>query len=100
MAARQCDLCDLSHEPLPPGDPARLFPDLVPDRFGAYLTRAWAIVRAAHLFAPWYEAGAATARLFDPAELAPGRLAAEHLALLQASAAHPYMMARRQGETG
>ena len=95
--ARECEHSDLSHEPLPPGDPDRLFPDLATDRFGSYLTKAWSMVRAAHLFAPWYEAGAANAQDFDPAALAPSALAAEHLALLQAGAARPYLLARQQG---
>jgi haloalkane dehalogenase len=98
-AARQCDLWDLSHEALQAGDADLLFPPLAPDRFGAYLTRAWSMVRAAHLFEPWYRADAGHAVPFDPAALAPERLAAEHLALLQASAARPYLMARRQGGT-
>lgn len=74
-------------EPAPRGDPSRLFPNLAPDRFGAYLTRAWSIVRARHLFDPWYEASPATAIDFDPAVLAPERLALEHRALLRATAA-------------
>lgn len=74
-------------EPAPRGDPARLFPDLAPDRFGAYLTRAWSIVRASHLFDPWYEASLATAIDFDPAALEPKQLAREHRALLRATAA-------------
>jgi len=98
-AARQRDLRDLSHEPLPVGDPQRLLPDLSPDRHGTYLTRAWNMVRAGHLFSPWYEADAAHAVVFDPVALAPHRLAAEHLALLQASAARPYLMARQQGDS-
>ena len=68
-------------------DPDQAYPDLTPDRHGTYLTRAWSIVRARHLFAPWYRAGAATALPFDPAELAPERLAVEHRALLQAGPA-------------
>lgn len=76
----------MTREPAPRGDPARLFPDLSPDRFGAYLTRAWSIVRAGHLFDPWYEASAAHAVDFDPAAIGPDRLAVEHRALLRATA--------------
>ncbi len=72
---------------VPLGDPARLFPDLAPDRFGGHLTRAWAMVRARHFFAPWYEATANTALPFDPAVLAPERLAIEHRALIRAHGA-------------
>lgn len=85
---------------LPDGDPARLFPDLEPDRFGAYLTRAWSIVRARALFEPWYQAKAAHARAFDPADLAPERLAIEHRELLRASAAREYLIAARAAEGG
>lgn len=81
-------LSDIALPPIPVGEPELLFPDLAPDRFGSYLTRGWAIVRAAHLFAPWYRAEAATALAFDPAVLAPERLAIEHRALIRASAAH------------
>jgi len=84
----------LVYEDVPIGDPDRLFPDLAPDRFGAYLTRAWSIVRARQLFAPWYEASKATALAFDPAALAPERLAIEHRALLRASAARAWCTAR------
>ncbi len=94
-AGRHFDITHIIHEPLPAGDPDRLFPDLMPDRFGAYLTRAWQIVRAAHCFAPWYEGNASHARDFDPAALDPARLAVEHRALLQASAAHAFMKARQ-----
>lgn len=87
------------HEPAPAGDPDRLFPDLTPDRFGAYLTRAWSIVRARHLFAPWYGTTAATALDFDPADLAPEQLAAEHRALLQAGpAARAFAIALRSAD--
>ena len=85
---------------LPQGDPDRLFPDLRADRFGGHLTRAWAIVRAAQLFDPWYDVAAANARDFDPAALAPERLAREHRALMRAVAARAYLIAMRslQGE--
>ena len=80
-------LAEIALPPVPLGDPALLFPDLSPDRFGSYLTRAWAIVRARHFFAPWYQASAETALRFDPAVLAPERLATEHRALIRAHAA-------------
>jgi pimeloyl-ACP methyl ester carboxylesterase len=94
-AAGALDAADIAYEATPVGDPERLFPDFAPDRFGAYLTRAWGIVRAAHLFAPWYEASAAAAIAFDPADLAPERLAVEHRALLRATAAREWLVARR-----
>lgn len=73
--------------PLPKGDPDRLYPDLTPDRFGHYLVRAWAIVRAAALFEPWYEVSAASARSVVPAQIAPDALAIAHRDLLRASGA-------------
>jgi haloalkane dehalogenase len=79
--------------PAPIGDPALLFPELRPDRFGNYLTKAWAIVRARHFFAPWYLATPATALSFNPAMLAPDRLAIEHRALIRASAAREFTQA-------
>lgn len=84
--------------PAPKGDPERLFPDLSPDRFGSHLTAAWAIVRAGHVFEPWYEANAAYARDFDPAELDPANLAREHRALLRANAARAYLLFLIQSE--
>ena len=80
-------------EPAPAGDPARQFPDLTPDRFGCYLTKAWGIVRARHFFETWYEPSAATMRTFVSSELTPERLALEHRALLRASAAQHYAIA-------
>ena len=77
----------------PAGEPDRLFPSLTSDRFGGHLTRAWGIVRAGRLFDPWYQVGPATARAFTPAELEPEALAADHLALLQATAARPFATA-------
>lgn len=91
---------DLRWPSPPAGDPARLFPDLSPDRFGAYLIRAWSIVRAQHLFRPWYKASPAAALPFDPADLAPERLAAEHRALLQAGPAARAFATALQSATG
>jgi haloalkane dehalogenase len=89
----------LDHEPVEAGEADALFPDLAPDRFGSHLTRAWAIVRARQLFAPWYRADAAHARDFAPEALAPERLAQHHRALMRASAARAFHIARSQKET-
>ncbi|MBL0924027.1 MAG: alpha/beta hydrolase [Sphingomonadaceae bacterium] len=80
------------------GDPERLFPDLSPDRFGNYLTKAWSIVRARHFFAPWYEANASNAIAFDQDIIAPEALASDHRALIRASAARAYHLALLQRE--
>lgn len=84
----QCGFAGLAVEAPVPGDPALLYPDLTPDRFGSHLLRAWSAVRAAHFFRPWHIASAATAIPFAPPS--PARLAAEHLALLQARSARAY----------
>ncbi len=86
-------VADVTLPAAPVGDPTKLFPDLKPDRFGSYLTQAWAIIRARHFFAPWYEAVAANTLHFDPAVLAPERLAIEHRALIRASAAREFAQA-------
>ncbi|OYY90930.1 MAG: alpha/beta hydrolase [Sphingomonas sp. 28-66-16] len=98
--AAQFGCSDIVMEPAPAGDPERLFPDLAPDRFGSYLTRAWAIVRAGHFFEPWYETGAAAARAFVADEVAAGALAREHRALIRASSARECLIARRSIEGG
>jgi pimeloyl-ACP methyl ester carboxylesterase len=84
----------ITHEPLPIGEADRLYPDLTPDRFGNYLTAAWAIVRAAHIYAPWYEANAAHAIPIDPAALVPEALAREHRARIRGVAAKALHVAR------
>jgi pimeloyl-ACP methyl ester carboxylesterase len=71
----------------PPGDPDRLYPDMTPDRFGAYLQRAWAIARAEAFFAPWYEASAAHAIPLDAAALDPHALQRRARALIVAGSA-------------
>lgn len=88
---------DAQHEPLPSGDPDRLYPDLTPDRFGHYLITAWAKARAAHFFAPWYEASAANALPFAPEEVTPERLSAEHRALIRGVSAKALHLARANG---
>ena len=84
--------------PLPSGDPDRLYPDLTPDRFGSYLTRAWSIVRASAFFDPWYSVGPATARPIDPAQITPEALALRHRTLVRAKAAKALHIARLKGE--
>jgi haloalkane dehalogenase len=85
--------------PLPTGDPDLLYPDFIPDRFGAYLLKAWSISRAAALFEPWYEANAGHARPIDPARLAPEALALATRDRLRSPAAKALHLARfAQGE--
>lgn len=93
--AEQLGATDLVYEPAPVGEVERLFPDLTPDRFGAYLAKAWAIVRAGHFFTPWYAADAAHAAPFDTRDIAPERLALEHRALLEARAPREWLQALR-----
>lgn len=71
----------------PPGDPALLYPDLAPDRFGAYLQRAWQVARAQAFFAPWYEASAAHAIPLVPEALEPHALQRRARALIVAGSA-------------
>ncbi|MDT7935078.1 MAG: alpha/beta hydrolase [Sphingomonadaceae bacterium] len=98
-AAKQIGLAALDQLEPPPGDPARLFPDLSPDRFGTHLIRAWSIVRAERLFAPWHDVGAETALLFAPADLAPDRLHIAARALLKAGpAARAFAEALNEGD--
>lgn len=86
--------------PLPKGDPALLFPDLAPDRFGGHLTRAWAIVRAGIFFDPWYEATPGAAHDFTGADIDPARLAHAHRALIRARSARNYVIALRSNQGG
>ena len=80
----------LDFEPITAGDPHHLYPDLTPDRFGSHLTRAWSVVRAGAFFRPRHQPSAANAIAFDSTAIAPDRLAAKHLALLQARSARAY----------
>lgn len=96
-AAQQLQSGDVVLPETPVGDPQRLFPDLSPDRFGAYLLKAWAIARAQPLYSPWYDARASSATAFDPSVLAPAAIARRHRALLRASAAREMTIAFSQG---
>jgi haloalkane dehalogenase len=80
------------------GDPANLFPDLTPDRFGNYLNTAWSIARARRFFAPWYEARAGTAISFKTGSVTLESLAKDHRALIRATAAREYHQALLQRE--
>jgi haloalkane dehalogenase len=91
--SRQMGLPEITIPSAPSGDPELLFPELSPDRFGNYLTKAWQIVRARHFFAPWYTCDAANAIEFDPDAITADALAMEHRALIRASAAHAYAVA-------
>ena len=59
-------------------------PDLTPDRFGNYLTRAWQVVRASQFFWPWFEAKNTNAIEFTSNEVDPEYLAIAHRSLLRA----------------
>lgn len=85
---------NVESEPLPKGEPDLLYPDLNPDRFGGHLVKAWAIVRAAHVFEPWYATARDNAVSIDTAAMAADKLAREHLALIRSSAAKALHIAR------
>ena len=97
-AAGQLGARDITYPEAEAGEAERLYPDLSPDRFGSYLTMAWAIVRARKLFAPWYRASAQHALDFDQGALTPERLATDCRALLRAVAAKHYHLALRTRE--
>ena len=77
----------LAIPPLPAGDPALLYPDLSPQRFGEHLQRAWGISRAEALFAPWYAASAAQAIAIDAGAITPEAIAVRTRARLRAGTA-------------
>ncbi len=69
------------------GDPKQLYPDLIPDRFGAHLLRAWSAARAEALFRPWYAADKDHAIPVDQSALQPAAIAHRARARLRAGAA-------------
>lgn len=72
---------------IPAGDPALLYPDLAPQRFGEHLQRTWGIARAEALFAPWYAASAAHAIAIDAGAITPEAIAVRTRARLRAGTA-------------
>lgn len=93
-AAERLGAREMSFEPLLDGDPAQLFPDLAPDRYGNHLVNAWALLRAGHGFAPRYAVSRATMIPLAEGAMGTDRLAREHLALMQSSAARALHIAR------
>ncbi|MEL6876872.1 MAG: alpha/beta fold hydrolase [Pseudomonadota bacterium] len=93
-AVMALDASEVVWPELPQGDPAQLFPDMAPDRFGQYLQRAWAVARAECFFKPWYEASATHAIPLNQSTLEPAALHARALARIRAGDA-----ARRWHET-
>jgi len=83
-AARALGARETVWPPTPAGDPAMLYPEMAPDRFGSYLQRAWAIARAEAFFEPWYDASGAHATVLDPARLDPAALHARARARIRA----------------
>ena len=59
-------------------------PDLSPDRFGGYLTAAWAMVRSSCFFWPWFRADAGHVIPFSARDVALERLALRHRSLIRA----------------
>ena len=92
-AAKQLGAEVIEFAPLPKGDADRLYPDLVPDRFGSHLTKAWSIARAEQFFTPWYEASAGNAQSFDSEQIKPEVLALVHRARMRAPAAKAFHQA-------
>ena len=72
---------------VPTGDPALLYPDLTPDRFGGHLTKAWSAARAEAIFAPWYAASAENAIPLAQGALDPAAIATRARARLRAGSA-------------
>lgn len=93
-AAKALGANDVTSEPLLPGEPALLFPDLTPDRYGNHLVNAWATVRAGHAFAPRYQITRETMMPMAAGAMGIDALVREHLALLQSSAARALHQAR------
>lgn len=85
------DIAEMALPSVPNGDPERLYPDMTPDRFGQYLSRAWQVARAEAFFAPWYDAVAQSAIPLDTSRLDPAALHARARARIRAGdAAHAW----------
>ena len=93
-AARQLAARATSSEPLLPGEPELLFPDLAPDRFGNHLVNGWAMLRAGHAFSPRYHITRDTMMPMAEGAMDVDTLVREHLALMRSSAARALHQAR------
>ena len=71
----------------PFGDPELLYPDVTPDRFGAFLLRAWSAARAEAFFEPWYSASAECALPVEQAAIKPEAIALRAYARLRSGQA-------------
>lgn len=98
VAATRLGATSLAFEPLPVGEDDQLYPNLSTDRHGAYLTRAWNIVRAERFFAPWYVASSDTAIPFEVDAVTPEALASAHLARLRGVSARACHQARQAAD--
>ncbi len=83
-AAKQLGADTIHWPERPAGDPARLYPDLTPDRFGAHLLRAWGAARAEAIFSPWYDASHGARIAIEPELLEPASINRRFLARLRA----------------
>lgn len=83
-AMAHLDCAEMKPPPVPPGDPALLYPDLSPERSGAHLQRAWSAARAEAIFRPWYAADKDHAIPLDPGALEPASIARRARARLRA----------------
>ena len=86
-AARMLGADSILWPAAPEGDPALLYPDVTPDRFGTHLMKAWAAARSEAIFRPWYAASAASAIPIRPDAINPEAIALRTRARLRAGAA-------------
>ncbi|WP_017669936.1 alpha/beta fold hydrolase [Blastomonas sp. AAP53] len=93
-ATRALGAREVTSEPLLPGEPELLFPDLSPDRYGNHLVNGWALLRAGHAFAPRYAITRDTMTPMAEGAMDVDCLAREHLALMRSSAARALHQAR------
>jgi len=98
FAATGLNAAEVIWPSVPVGDPAQLYPDLEPDRFGQHLQRAWSIARAEAFFGPWYETNAAHAIPLDADALDLHALHSRALARIRAGSAaqgwHEFLSSR------
>ncbi len=94
LATQMLGATATSSEPLLPGEPELLFPDLSPDRYGNHLVNAWAMLRAGHAFSPRYHITRDTMMPMAEEAMDVDTLAREHLALMRSSAARALHQAR------